>query len=145
MKRLAAIATAVLMLVGGMALASPVAASTTWVFASGSFTVDDGYGATASITIQNLTVTDGSTASGYVRVDWDRYSCSTQSFSGTSANFFPSGSEPCNGTVTFAVNPSGVLSATAALTLTSRLFAGAASGSVQGLSLIHISEPTRPY
>ena len=134
MKRLAAIATAVLMLVGGMALASPVAASTTWVFARGSFRVDDGYGATASITVQNLVVTDGSTASGYVRVDWDRYWCSSQSFSGLSANFFAGGTEPCGGTVTFAVDPTGVLSAAAALTITSRIFSGPASGSVQGIA-----------
>lgn len=133
MNRLAGAIATVVTLVSGFALASPVVAATTWDFASGSFSVDDGFGATASITILNLSIPDGSTASGYVKVAWDRYSCSTQSFTGASANFFPSGSEPCSGTVSFSVDPqSGTLSASTALLITSRRFAGQASGSAQG-------------
>lgn len=121
--------------VGVSATATSASASTTWEVASGQFTADDGFGASLAITVRNLTITDAGTASGYVLASWDRYSCSTQTFTGLSANFFPGMFDPCSGTITFSVDPAtGVVTASTALTVTSRLFSGAASGTAQGVA-----------
>lgn len=115
--------------------AQPASAATAWDVAGGQFTADDGFGATLAITVRNLQITNAGSASGYVSAAWDRYTCSTQTFAGTSASFFPSLYEPCSGSITFAVEPAtGVVTASVALTMTSRLFTGGASGSAQGVA-----------
>ncbi len=132
MRRIVAMLATATMVLGGQVGLSPQASAATWVYPAASFTVDDGYGATLAIDVRNLRVADGGAAGGYVRLAWGRYSC-TQQFSGLTATFFASGSEPCSGTVTFAIDAgSGALTAEANLLITSRLFSGAATTTAQG-------------
>ena len=79
MKRLTAAIASAAIVIGGLIGATPAAASA-WDFPSGSFTVDDGFGSQATITIQHLRITDGTTASGYVRLDGVGAVCSTSAF-----------------------------------------------------------------
>ena len=101
MRRLTTLSVTTPILILGLMHAPPATAATTWNFADGSFSISDGYGATAAIAVRNLVVPVGGQARGYVRVAWDRYVCSTQAFTGTNAQFFPSGSEPCSGNIAF--------------------------------------------
>lgn len=138
MRRLLAVMGSIL-LVGGLVGAPPAWAGSTWDFASGSFTVTETLGTdTATITVQNLTVVDGASATGWVQLAWGRYTCSSQAFSGMTVTFVPSGgigAEPCNGTVSFSIDErTGALSASSAVTITGRIFAGPASGTAQGIS-----------
>lgn len=113
---------------------SPASATTAWTVAQGRFSISDGFGATLSITVQGLKITDAGAATGYVLVAWDRYSCTTQTFTDSSAAFFPRMYEPCDGTISFAVDPAtGVVSASGALSMTSRYFYGNATGTAQAV------------
>ena len=140
MKRLMALATGIALLAGGMVTtAAPASAATTWLVPSGSFSVSDGFGGVADFSVMNLKISSGATSSGRVAVTTTVagrfYTCSTQSFTGSSANFFPSGSEPCTGTVTFTVDAgTGAVSASVALTITSRTFAGSAPAFTTGIA-----------
>lgn len=120
--------------VGLSAAAQPASATTTWVVADGQFTIGDGVSSTLTINVQNLRITDAGSASGYVLVNDGRYSCSTQAFTGASADFFVGRYEPCSGNVGFSVDPSsGVVTATASLSVSARVFAGNAAGTAQGV------------
>jgi len=137
MRKSGALLATVAMLVGGLTVgAAPASAGTTWDFASASFPVSDGFGATGTISVSNFKVVDGTAVSGRVGFSWDRYSCSSTR-SGMTATFVPSGGpapEPCTGTVTFAIDGSGVLSASSSLTVTSRFFSGSSSSTAQGVA-----------
>jgi hypothetical protein len=136
MKRpIAAIASTV-MVVGALVAGSPpAAASTTWAFPAGSFTITETAGSrTATVDIQNLRITDGSTASGYVRVTAVGVTCSTSSFTGLAANFFVGAYEPCSGSVSFSVSAIGDLAVTSALVVKGSLFSGPMTGSARGIS-----------
>lgn len=143
MGRFLVAAMALVLSAGGISATAPTAsATTTWVVTSGQFTVDDGFGDILSITVQNLRITDRATATGYVLAADSRYTCSTQTFTGPSAAFFVSRYEPCDGTITFTVDPTtGVVSASAALGVASRLFSGTAIGTAQGAPLKPVVAP----
>ncbi len=131
---IAAIASSAL-LVGGLAFAAPPAsAATTWDFASGSFTISDGAGGTGTVGIQNMQVV-GSTATGTVTLsNGGRSSCSTHSFNGLTATFTLDGQyNPCSGTVTFSIDPSGTLTVSdSSVYIPTMLLTGPGAGSVQG-------------
>ena len=121
MKRLLAGLTGLGLLAGGLVLAAPpVAADTSWTYPSGTFTFNDSFGnGTLTVSVTNLVIVPGGTATGYVRIDGKNSSgrtdwCSTTVFSGSTALWSsPSLSNPCTGSVDFAVDPlTGVLSAT---------------------------------
>ena len=131
MKRLAAALASAAIAIGGVIGATPAAASA-WDFPSSSFTVDDGFGTQATITVRNLRITDGTTAQGYVRLDSPGVACSTSAFTGLDAYFFVGSYEPCSGTVSFSVNAAGELAATTALVVKGHVFGGPATGSAQG-------------
>jgi len=131
-KRIVALVSGIAVMAGLGLFASPASAGTVWKFPTSTFTLSDGYGGTVTVTARNLTV-DGSTATGYLSAQTDRYGCSTSAFTDLSAYFFTGSFAPCSGTVTFSVDPStGVLTASSGLTIASRLFVGAMSGSAQG-------------
>jgi hypothetical protein len=125
------------LLAGGLVTAVPPAsAATTWTFPSGEFILSDGFGSTATVTIQNLTISD--TTTGYVRLTTTTprlYVCTTQVFSGTSAQFWPDSIAPCTGSITFSLDPAtGALTASADLSVSSRFYTGPGSGSVTAQS-----------
>ena len=136
MRRLAAVVTTVIFLVVGFPQTSSVSASTTWEFTNVAFTLSDGFGSTATVTVQQMRVT-GTSASGYVRVEDPavRYACYTQVFSGLTAEWSNSTLAPCNGTATFSVDSNGRLTiAGSGLVAAGILFTGAGSGSGQGIA-----------
>lgn len=123
MKRLAALITGTALLAGGLSMAAPaMSASTTWTFPDATFTVNNGV-ETATISYQNLRI-DGASATGTVRAAAGRWSCSTSSFTGLSANFFLNSIEPCQGTVSFSVDSTGALTVESSLTISSSPFGG---------------------
>lgn len=134
MKKIISAVTVSLMLAGGLTLATPAKADTTWDFASGSLTLSDGQGSSATVGLQNLKVV-GSSASGTIRLSNARYDCSTRAFSGLTATFTNGGQyDPCYGTVTFAVDSSGVLTVTdSSVYIPATLFTGPGTGSVTGV------------
>ena len=135
MKRLiAGVASAAVVLGGLVGLAPTVSAATSWDYASGgSFTLSDGQGSTATVTISNVRVTGGS-MSGRVGLANGRYTCSTQAFSDLTAQFSLGGQyDPCSGTVTFSVDSAGVLSVSnSSVYIPSTLLTGPGTGSAQG-------------
>jgi hypothetical protein len=134
MKRLIAAIASTAMVLGTLVAGSPPAsASTTWAFPTSSFTITETAGSsTATVVIQNLRITDGSAASGYVQVTAVGSTCSTSSFTGLDANFFVGTYEPCSGSVSFSVSAGGDLAVTTALVVKGSLFAGPATGPAQG-------------
>lgn len=127
-------ALAVVLLVG---VAPHAVAATTWSFPSGSLVFRDVIPGLApqeaTLRVQNLQVSDAGSASGYVTLTTDRYTCSTQSFTGTSAIFVPSSTEPCTGTVDFVLDPlTGALTANPQLSVGSVYFGAPAAGSLNG-------------
>jgi hypothetical protein len=143
MNRLAAGITAFLILVGGIAQASPATASTTWEFSNAPFTLSDGFGSTANVVVQRMSVT-GSTATGYVRISDSagRYTCYSQDFSATTVSWVSGSFSPCSGSVTFSVDPMGVLSISdSGILVEGRLFTGAGSGSAQGIAQTPVVVP----
>ena len=135
-RRFTAAASAVAILIAMLTgTAPPASATTTWDFASGTFTLDDGVGSQATVDVRNLRVTDGTIVRGKVAVKNPARSesCDTSTFSGDSAVFFTERYSPCNGSITFAVSASGVLTVSAAsLYVPATLFTSPATGSAQG-------------
>ncbi|MFM8352443.1 MAG: putative Ig domain-containing protein, partial [Actinomycetales bacterium] len=115
-----------------MGVAPPASAAPTWNFPSGTFTLSDILGDTASLTISNMKVT-GSSATGYLYLSNGRYSCSTGSFSGLTATFTLGSYDPCYGTVSFAVDSSGRLTVSGnSVYIPATLLTVPGLGSVQG-------------
>lgn len=138
MKRIAAAITTCLMLVGGLAQASPAAAATTWDFANAPFTLSDGSRSSVTVTVQNMRVT-GSSAVGYVIINDaanpGRYSCTSKDFSLLTVNWLVGALAPCSGSITFSVDQRGLLRINdSAIVIEGRLFTGAGQGSVQGIA-----------
>jgi hypothetical protein len=135
MKRLiAGVASAAVVLGGLVGFAPTVSAATSWDYASGRpFTLSDGQGSTATVTISNVRVTGGS-MSGRVGLANGRYACSTQAFSDLTAQFSLGGQyDPCSGTITFSVDSAGVLSVSdSSVYIPSTLLTGPGTGSAQG-------------
>ena len=143
MNRIAAAVTAFLVLMWGIGHASPAAAVITWDFTNAPFTLSNGSGSTANVTVQHMQVT-GSSATGYVRVSDSagRYTCYSQNFSAMTVTWFDGSFSPCSGTVTFAVDPTGVLRISdSGLLIASGLFTGAGSGSAQGIAQAPVVVP----
>lgn len=143
MNRIAAAVTAFLVLMWGIGHASPAAAAITWDFTNAPFTLSNGSGSTANVTVQHMQVT-GSSATGYVRVSDSagRYTCYSQNFSAMTVTWFDGSFSPCSGTVTFAVDPTGVLRISdSGLLIASGLFTGAGSGSAQGIAQAPVVVP----
>ena len=131
MKRLTAFLASAAIVISGLVGATPAAASS-WDFPNTSFTIDDGFGTQATITVQNLRITDGTTARGYLRLDGAGAACTTSAFTGLDAYFFVGSYEPCSGTVSFSVDSTGALAVSTALIVKGHVFSGTATGSAQG-------------
>ena len=135
-RRFTAAASAVAILIALLAgTAPPARATPTWGFPSGTFTLDDGVGSQATVDVGSLRVTDCTIVRGKVTVKNPARSesCDTSTFSGDSAVFFTERYSPCNGSITFAVSASGVLTVSAAnLYVPATLFTNPATGSAQG-------------
>lgn len=140
MRALTAFATATaLTALGLLGVAAPASAATTWTFPDGQFfTFADAFDGSqkGNVSIQNLRIVEGGATSGYITftTHYPRgYTCTSSTFSGTAAQFYPSSYSPCTGWLNFAVDPAtGVLTATTSMTVTSLFFNGTATGTVTG-------------
>jgi hypothetical protein len=121
-------------MLGGVAMAGPALADTTWDFPSGSFTLTDIQSGSGTATINSVRIT-GTSATGTVNLtNGGRSSCSTSTFSGLVAVFSLDGQyNPCHGTITFSVDSAGVLNITdSSVYIPSTLLSGPSKDSVQG-------------
>jgi hypothetical protein len=131
-KLIAAVVSSAVVLVGLAIGASPAAAAGSWDYSNAKFTINDGQGGIGTVTAIRLR-SDGSSATGYVMLQSDRYTCYSSDFSGMTARFWPGLFAPCTGSLTFSVSSTGALELSGASALvSSRLFGAPSSDTAQG-------------